>query len=71
MKHHQLLKSENALAAKGQRWHELALLEKSAQKGIPIHQGIWVQWKNNKYPLADTPEHWYDVTTKVEPRILL
>lgn len=61
-KHHQLLKSEDALAEKGRRWEALDLLGECAEKGIPVNRDSWASWKGRRDPVAALPEAWYDAS---------
>jgi len=62
MKHAQLLKSFDSLYGKGKRWDDLGMIEKSQSAGIPVHKGIWAEWKtageNNGITCAALPQHW-------------
>lgn len=64
MKHGQLLKSENCLLEKGERWEKINAIEESIKKGLPIYKKIWFDWKNGQYEVEKLPEELYDITTR-------
>ena len=60
-KHYQLLKSNKSLIEKGKRWGELGMIQKSADRGIPIHETSWSEWKDNcknVFPIRQIPDEW-------------
>ena len=60
----QLLKSENCLLEKGERWEKINAIEESTKKGLPIHKNIWFDWKNGQYEVEKLSEELYDITTR-------
>ena len=61
MKHAQMLKSVSSLDEKGERWDSLGMIEESARRGLPIHKGIWSEWKRDlpvKCSIREIPERW-------------
>lgn len=70
MKHHSLLKSDEALLAKGKRWADTHMIEASNKFGVQIHERYWLEAKYNEpqlYGTALLPEEYYDVTTQEDP----
>lgn len=68
MKHHQLLKSRDALSSKGARWGHLGMLEASTKVGIPIDAGSWLRWQaaaatGSVHPVQPLPIELYDSTS--------
>lgn len=65
-KHHQLLKSDKALMVKGLRWKEVNFLKESGERGLPVNEYTWLDWKHwvfREHKILDLPERHYDVTS--------
>ena len=61
MKHWQLLKSDEALKNKGNRWESLGMIEASKNAGIPITKDFWLKVKREEPILIGVnalPEAW-------------
>lgn len=66
MKHFQLLKSDESLICKGDRWENLGMLSASKKAGMEIKKDFWINIKTNeldKKELLSLPESLYDCTT--------